>query len=134
ERSPYISAIYIQNQLIMKAITIISVPVTDQQAAKQFYLNLGFTLLVEGPFGPGQNWVQLALPGQEALSITLVTWFPELTPGCIRGFVIKVDNLADEIKDLGAKGIEVGKIDETPWGKFAAVKDPDGNTWSLHEE
>lgn len=118
----------------MKAITIISIPVTDQQAAKRFYLDLGFNLLVEGPFGPGQNWIQLALPGQEALSITLVTWFAELTPGSIRGFVIKVDKMADEIKALHAKGIEVGKIDETPWGKFAPVKDPDGNTWSLHEE
>src|ERR1700743_1177797 len=118
----------------MKAITIISIPVTDQQAAKQFYQNLGFNLLVEAPFGPGQNWVQLALPGQEAMSITLVTWFPELTPGCIRGFVIKVDNMNEAIADLNSKGIEVGKIDETPWGKFAAVKDPDDNTWSLHEE
>ena len=118
----------------MKAITIISIPVTDQQAAKQFYLNLGFNLITEAPFAPGQNWVQLALPGQEATSITLTTWFPELVPGSIRGFVIQVDNMADEIKDLNAKGIEVGKIDETPWGKFAPVKDPDGNTWSLHEE
>ena len=118
----------------MKAITIISIPVTDQQAAKQFYLNLGFNLITEAPFAPGQNWVQLALPGQEATSITLTTWFPELVPGSIRGFVIQVDNMTDEIKDLNAKGIEVGKIDETPWGKFAPVKDPDGNTWSLHEE
>lgn len=117
----------------MKAISIISIPVTDQQAAKQFYLNLGFKLLVEGPFGPGQNWVQLALPEQEAVTITLVTWFPELKPGSIRGFVIDVDNLADETKQLNGKGIEVGAVDETPWGKFAAVKDPDGNTWSLHE-
>jgi catechol 2,3-dioxygenase-like lactoylglutathione lyase family enzyme len=118
----------------MKAITIISIPVTDQQAAKQFYLDLGFKLLVEGPFGPGQNWVQMGLPGQEITSITLTTWFPEMVPGSIRGYVIKVDNMADEIKDLNAKGIEVGKIDETPWGQFAAVKDPDGNTWSLHQE
>jgi catechol 2,3-dioxygenase-like lactoylglutathione lyase family enzyme len=118
----------------MKAISIISIPVTDQQAAKQFYLNLGFKLLVEGPFGPGQNWVQLALPGQKAISITLTTWFPELIPGSIRGYVIDIDNMDAEIKELNAKGIEVGKIDETPWGKFAAVKDPDGNTWSLHQE
>lgn len=118
----------------MKSISIISIPVTDQQAAKQFYLQLGFKLLVEGPFGPGQNWVQMALPGQEATSITLVTWFPELSPGCIRGFVIDVEHIGDEIKELNAQGIETGKIDETPWGKFVSVKDPDGNTWSLHEK
>lgn len=118
----------------MKAISIISIPVTDQEAAKQFYLKLGFTIIAEGPFGPAQNWIQLALPGQEEMSITLVTWFPELIPGSLRGYVIKVDNLNNEIKELNAQGVEVGKIDDTPWGKFAPVKDPDGNTWSLHQE
>lgn len=118
----------------MKAISIISIPVTSQQTAKQFYLDLGFKLIVEGSFAPGQNWVQMALPDQMAVSITLVTWFPELQPGCIRGFVIQVDSIDSEIKELNSKGIEVGNIDETPWGKFATVKDPDGNSWSLHQE
>ena len=117
----------------MKAISIISIPVTDQEAAKQFYLKLGFNLLVEAPFETNK-WIQLALPGQEAVSITLVTWFPELKPGSIRGYVIHVDSVDDEIKGLNAKGIETGKIDETPWGKFVSVTDPDGNAWSLHEE
>ena len=117
----------------MKAISIISIPVTDQQAAKQFYLKLGFNLLVEAPF-EASKWIQLALPGQEAVSITLVNWFPKLKAGSIQGFVIHVDSMDNEIKELSAKGIEVGNIDETPWGKFASVKDPDGNTWSLHEE
>ena len=118
----------------MKSISIISIPVTDQRAAKQFYTDLGFKTLVDGPFGPGQNWLQMALPGQEEMSITLVTWFPELKPGSIRGFVITVDSINDEIKQLNEKGIEAGNIDQTPWGKFASVKDPDGNVWSLHEK
>ncbi len=117
----------------MKAISIISIPVTDQEAAKQFYLKLGFNLLVEAPF-ENSKWIQLALPGQEAVSITLVNWFPELKAGSIQGFVIQVDSIDEEIKGLNAKGIETGKIDETPWGKFVSVKDPDGNCWSLHEE
>jgi predicted enzyme related to lactoylglutathione lyase len=117
----------------MKAISIISIPVTNQEVAKQFYRKLGFNLPVEAPFETSK-WVQLALPGQEAVSITLVNWFAELKAGSIQGFVIHVDSLDNEIQELNAKGIEVGKIDETPWGKFASVKDPDGNTWSLHEE
>lgn len=117
----------------MKAISIISIPVTDQEAAKQFYLKLGFNVLVEAPFETNK-WIQLALPAQEAVSITLVTWFPELKPGSIRGYVIQVDSIDDEIKGLNEKGIETGKIDQTPWGKFVSVTDPDGNTWSLHEE
>ncbi|HVS92956.1 MAG TPA: VOC family protein [Mucilaginibacter sp.] len=116
----------------MKAISIISIPVTDQQAAKEFYLKLGFNLLVEAPFD-AHKWVQLALPSQEKVSITLVTWFPNMTPGSINGFVITTDNLDKEIETLTAQGITVGKIDQTPWGRFAAVTDPDGNRMSLHQ-
>jgi len=116
----------------MKAISIISIPVTDQQAAKEFYLKLGFKLLAEAPFD-NQKWIQLAFPGQEAVSITLVTWFPNMQPGCVNGFVINTDNLDKEIEDLNVKGIAVGKIDQTPWGRFVAVTDPDGNRLSLHQ-
>jgi predicted enzyme related to lactoylglutathione lyase len=117
----------------MKSIEIISIPVTDQARSKEFYLQLGFSLLVEAPFGGGSQWVQLALPGSD-VSITLVTWFDNMPPGCINGLVIKTDDLAREIEELTAKGITVGKIDQTPWGKFAAVIDPDGNRLSLHQD
>jgi catechol 2,3-dioxygenase-like lactoylglutathione lyase family enzyme len=116
----------------MKTIEIISIPVTDQARAKEFYLQLGFELIVEAPFEGGQQWVQLGFPGS-AVSITLVTWFENMPAGCINGFVIKTDALAKDIEELTAKGINVGKIDETPWGKFASVTDPDGNRLSLHE-
>jgi len=117
----------------MKSISIISIPVTDQQAAKQFYLNLGFTLLVEAPFDKGQKWVQLALPGQEAVSITLVTWFENMPAGSVNGFVITTDDIKKDIEELATKGITVGQIDQTPWGQFAAVTDPDGNRLSLRQ-
>ena len=115
----------------MKSIELISIPVTDQQAAKEFYLKFGFTLIVENPFQNGANWIQLGLPGG-GTSITLVNWFPQLKPGSIAGFVIKCDDLDKTITELTAKGITVGNADKTPWGRFATVKDPDGNAWSLH--
>jgi len=116
----------------MKSIEIISIPVTDQARSKEFYLKLGFNLIVETPFDGDQKWVQLGFPGSD-VSLTLVTWFDNMPPGCINGLVIKTDNLANDIAELTAKGIAVGKLDETPWGKFAAVIDPDGNRLSLHE-
>ena len=39
------------------------------------------------------------------------------------GIICETDNIEAEIKTLNTKGIEVGKIDETPWGKFAWLKD-----------
>jgi len=116
----------------MRTIEIISIPVTDQARAKAFYQKLGFEVIVEAPFGGGSQWVQMGFPGQEA-SITLVNWFPKMPAGCIQGFVIKTNNVEDDIKELTAKGIEVGTIDNTPWGKFLSIKDPDGNGLSLHE-
>ena len=116
----------------MKSIEIISIPVTDQERSKEFYLQLGFNLLAEATFEADKKWIQLGLPNSN-VSITLVTWFDNMPPGCINGLVIKTDNLANEIAELTAKGITVGNTDQTPWGKFAAVIDPDGNRLSLHE-
>ncbi|SDG04861.1 VOC family protein [Mucilaginibacter sp. P19] len=114
----------------MKAIEIISIPVTDQQAAKAFYLKIGFEILVEANFEK-QTWIQMAFPGSP-VSITLVNWFAEMPAGSVRGLVIKTDDLDKDIADLKAKGLEVGNVDTTPWGRFATVKDPDGNALSLH--
>lgn len=116
----------------MRTIEIISIPVTDQARAKEFYQQLGFEIIAEAPFGGGSQWIQMGFPGQDA-SITLVNWFPNMPAGCINGFVIKTNNVEDDIKELTAKGIEVGNIDNTPWGKFLSVTDPDGNRLSLHE-
>jgi catechol 2,3-dioxygenase-like lactoylglutathione lyase family enzyme len=116
----------------MKTIEIISIPVTDQGKSKEFYQKLGFSVIVEAPFGNGQQWVQLGLPGDGA-AITLVTWFEKMPPGCVQGFVIKTDDVEKEQKELAAKGIETAKIDDTPWGKFLPVKDPDGNYLSFHQ-
>jgi predicted enzyme related to lactoylglutathione lyase len=117
----------------MKAISIISIPVTDQEASKQFYLNLGFQVLVEAPFEKGQKWIQMGFAGQKDVSITLVTWFPNMPAGSVNGFVINTDDINKDLEELTAKGLAVGKIEQMPWGKFLSVTDPDGNRLSLHQ-
>lgn len=117
----------------MKIIEIISIPVTDQERAKAFYVNqVGFTVLNEAPFGEGQKWIQLGLPGGQT-SITLVNWFKNMPAGCVHGSLISTDNIQEDIDRLTANGVEMSAIDHTPWGKFSTFKDPDGNSWSLHE-
>ena len=76
----------------MKSIEIISIPVSDQARAKHFYISLGFEVIVEAPFEGDKKWVQLGFPGSD-VSITLVTWFENMKPGCINGFVIKTDDI-----------------------------------------
>ena len=116
----------------MTAIEVISVPVTDQQAAKEFYLKIGFQLIVEADMGNGSTWVQLGLSGQ-ATSITLVNWFKEMSAGSMQGLVLKTEDIEKEVADLKAKGVEVKPIDDTPWGRFASFSDPDGNGLTLHQ-
>lgn len=116
----------------MKSIEIVSIPVTDQERAKDFYVNkLGFKLIVEAPFDK-HKWIQVGLPGGGA-TITLVTWFDAMPAGCVRGLVIGTDDIEAEKALLNSKGVETGNIDKSPWGLFMSVKDPDGNVLSIHQ-
>ena len=108
----------------MKNVEIIMLPVSDQQKAKEFYLKLGFEIIIEAPGAHGETWIQLGFPNQDT-TISLAKF---------QGIICETDNIDKEIKELKAKGIEVGKIDETPWGKFAWLKDLDGNSLCLHQK
>jgi catechol 2,3-dioxygenase-like lactoylglutathione lyase family enzyme len=108
----------------MKTIEIITLPVADQQKAKEFYLKMGLRLIAEAPMGNGQNWVQLGLPNQPT-SLALLNF---------HGIMFETDDVEREVRDLKAKGILTGKIDNTPWGKFVQLKDLDGNGLSFHQQ
>jgi catechol 2,3-dioxygenase-like lactoylglutathione lyase family enzyme len=116
----------------MKSVSLISVPVTDPQKSKAFYLKMGLHLIREMPMDKDKLWIQMGFPEGE-LSITLVTWFPKMPPGSLQAVIVDCENIVSEIERLKNNGIAAGKIDDTPWGKFATITDPDGNTWSLHE-
>ncbi|MCW3121024.1 MAG: glyoxalase [Flavipsychrobacter sp.] len=116
----------------MKSVEIISVPVTDAQRAKEFYLKMGLTLVIEAPMDKDQVWVQLKFPGGGA-DIALVTWFSKMPAGTLQGNTILTDSIEEDRATLSEKGITVGKTDDTPWGKFAPITDPDGNVWTLHQ-
>jgi catechol 2,3-dioxygenase-like lactoylglutathione lyase family enzyme len=108
----------------MKAIEIVMIPVSDQQKAKAFYLELGFEIIMEAPAEHGETWIQMGLPKQPA-SIALMSF---------HGIIFETNNIEKEVAALQAKGIKVGEIDNKPWGKFAWVKDPDGNGLCLHQK
>ena len=108
----------------MKKIEIITIPVADQQKAKAFYMKLGFQPIVEAPMGNGQTWVQLGLPDQTT-SISLMNF---------QGIILETEDIEKEVRELKGKGIETAKIDDTPWGRFAQLKDLDGNGLTLHQK
>jgi catechol 2,3-dioxygenase-like lactoylglutathione lyase family enzyme len=108
----------------MKSVEIIMLVVKDRQKAKEFYLKLGFQVVIEAPDPHGETWIQMGLPGSNT-TISLAG---------VQGIICETDSIEKEIKELKTKGIDVGKIDDTPWGKFAWLKDLDGNSLCLHQK
>ncbi len=113
-------------------IQLFSVPVSDQDRAKAFYVDvLGWELVNDMQMGPDQRWVQVRPRGAET-SVTLVTWFPQLAPGSLQGVVLETDDLEAEIASLEARGLHIpGGIEQAPWGRWVTLSDPDGNAFVL---
>jgi catechol 2,3-dioxygenase-like lactoylglutathione lyase family enzyme len=112
---------------VITQVQLFSLPVRDQERARDFYVDiLGFEVLREAAMGPDQRWVQLAPKGGQT-SITLVTWFPSMPPGSVKGTVLETDDLDGDVAALTAKGVPIDGIQEQPWGRFVTFDDPDGN-------
>jgi len=99
------------------------IPVKDRQKAKEFYLKLGMKVVAEAKDPHGDPWIQLGFPGREE-TISLAGF---------HAMICETEDIEKEIEELKGKGIEVGKVDPTPFGKFAWTKDLDGNGICLRE-
>lgn len=116
----------------MEFLEVVSIPVSDQQRAKEFYEKIGFQLIIESDMGNGSKWIQMGFAGQST-SITLFDWYTKNKPGDSQGLVIHTLDIEKDVEGLRAKGVTVDKIDPTPWGKFATFYDPDGNSMVLRQ-
>lgn len=117
----------------IKRISVFSIPVSDQAAAKAFYTEvLGFHVIADNPMGPNQRWIQLAIPGAET-SVTLVTWFDKMPAGGSQGMVLETTDLAADYAILQERGLALAPIEKAFWGDFTTFNDPDGNGWVLRQ-
>lgn len=117
----------------MNTIEMVSIPVNNQEEAKQFYTDkLGFVVIFEGQTPDGSKWLQLALPNDNT-SITLGSgqMFPPV--GSIKGLVLSTDNIEKDFTQLKSKGVNVADIQTFPHGKMTFFTDPDGNQWLIKE-
>jgi catechol 2,3-dioxygenase-like lactoylglutathione lyase family enzyme len=114
--------------MTISKVQVVSVPVSDPDRAKDFYVNvLGMELLQDMPMSESNRWIQVGPKGSEA-SIALVTWFDSMPPGSLKGLVLDTVDMEGTIADLATKGFAIeGEIDEQPWGRFIMFEDPDGN-------
>ena len=119
---------------VIDQVQIVSVPVSDQERDKDFYLStLGFELRREAPFGDGTRWIEVAPEGSTA-SLTLVTWFESMPPGSLQGLVVATDDIRATHEELLSRGVPFDfPPTEMPGGTQAVFRDPDGNCLVLWE-
>ncbi len=133
---------------MINAVQIVSVPVSDQERARRFYVGaLGFEVradntlpalgnyrwLTVGP--PGQPDVQLILsrPGPPAVDAETADLILQLVArGALGGGIFRTDDCRKTCAELEARGVELSQPpDERFYGIDAAFRDPFGNHWRL---
>jgi catechol 2,3-dioxygenase-like lactoylglutathione lyase family enzyme len=119
---------------IVDRVAIVSIPVADQDRAKDFFVDtLGFQLVADQPMGDGTRWVQVAPPGFGGVSLALVTWFETMQPGSLRGTVLNTKDIGAAHAALRARGVAIDEIEQAPWGRYATFEDVDGNGFVLQQ-
>lgn len=119
---------------IVSNVAVVSIPVSDQDKAKDFYVDtLGLDLVRDDTSVPGLRWIQVA-PPDGGTQLTLVTWFESMPAGSLRGLVLKVADLEGAYAELSARGARFeGPPIDRPWGLETEVLDPDGNRLVLQQ-
>ena len=112
----------------------VSVPVSDQEQAKEFYVDtLGFELLVDNSWREGMRWIEVA-PKGSATSLMLVSWLDPVLPSLYRVIVVATDDIQAIHEELVAKGVSFDlPPTEQANGTQAMFRDPDGNALVLLE-
>lgn len=114
-------------------VDTVSIPVTDQNQALQFYRDvLGFELIRDHAENQQTRWVQLVPKGAET-TISLVKPFAGMEAGGVQGLVVQTHDIQSTYQELSSRGVALSEIITMMEGRFATFSDPDGNGWVLIE-
>lgn len=127
-------------------LEVVTIPVSDVDRAKAFYLSLGWRLDIDFEPAPGTRGVQFTPPG----SPTSIQFGKGTTTmkEPHQALLLVVDDITAARDDLISRGADVGEIFHLEPGKGpaagldperrsyfsrAVLTDPDGNQWQLQE-
>jgi catechol 2,3-dioxygenase-like lactoylglutathione lyase family enzyme len=114
-------------------LELVAVPVSDVDRAKAFYVDqAGFNPDHDHTVSEDLRFVQLTPPGS-ACSIAIGRGTVDSDPGSIKGLQLVVEDIEAAKADLNGRGVEVGEVQDFPWGRFLFFSDPDGNGWAVQE-
>jgi predicted enzyme related to lactoylglutathione lyase len=113
-------------------LELITVPVSDVDRAKAFYVAAGFVAEHDVTVEENLRFVQLTPPGS-ACSIAIGEGLTESAPGSMQGLQVVVGDADAAREDLAGRGVDVTEVQEFPWGRFVYFSDPDGNGWAVQQ-
>jgi hypothetical protein len=76
--------------------------------------------------------VQLT-PTGSACSIAIETGIVDAAPGSVAGLQLVVSRVDEARNQPLDRGVDVGEVQEFPWGLFLFFSDPDRNRWSVQQ-
>jgi catechol 2,3-dioxygenase-like lactoylglutathione lyase family enzyme len=115
-------------------LELVHIPVSDVDRAKAFYTEMiGFNADHDHTVNEQIRFVQLTPPGS-ACSIAIGTGLgSDAAPGSVQGMQVVVPDVAAARAELLERGVEVGEVQDFPWGSFIFFNDPDGNRWAVQQ-
>lgn len=114
-------------------LELVAVPVSDVDRAKAFYTEkAGFVADHDHIVSDEIRFVQLTPPGS-ACSIAIGKGVTKAEPGSVEGLQVVVEDADAARAELLDRGVEVGEVQEFPWGRFVFFSDPDGNRWAVQQ-
>ena len=118
---------------MIRQLKFAGIPTRDQNAALAFWTEkVGFRVATDQPMGPGQRWIELAIPGAQTGVVLFTPEGHEDRVGTFFNGSFACDDVDYTYKQMSGRGVEfVEPPQKQPWGVFAKFKDPDGNTFVL---
>jgi predicted enzyme related to lactoylglutathione lyase len=118
---------------MIKQIKFVSVPVTDQDRALDFYTEkLGFTIITDQPFDDKQRWIELRIPKAETRIVLFMNDEDNDHVGTFMNMSYTCDDLQKTYDELKARGVEFENPPKKEhWGSYTIFKDSEGNSFVL---
>jgi catechol 2,3-dioxygenase-like lactoylglutathione lyase family enzyme len=120
----------------IREISLVSVPVSDQDKSIQFYEGLGFEKRSDVPFGDKYRWVEV-YPPSGTTGIALAPPPPGSPTSMQTGISLSTDDVDATHAEMQADGVDVDaeviRMGE-PVPPMFWFRDPDGNTLLIVEQ
>ena len=113
-------------------LEVVAVPVSNIDAAKDFYERIGYHTDHDRRVGDELRSVQITPPGS-CCSIVVGSGITSAPPASAQGLQVVVDDVEAAQAQLRDAGVEVGDVQHAPTGRFVFFTDPDGNGWAVQQ-